>query len=151
MKKVFEDYFSELQADMVSICMEYVENRAEMIYIYCSCEEGVISSDFFYRINGTIKERDKLNDLHSINTYNTSVERQDGVLEIINEDIIKIKELCKQYGREMPTEMKLIYDVKRNSLAANYKYDLIYSSDPEKTADNVANEWFEEIKRKNTN
>ncbi len=33
MSKVFEDYFSELQADMVSICLEYVENRAEK-YIY---------------------------------------------------------------------------------------------------------------------
>ncbi len=36
MKKVFEDMFSELQADMVSICMEYVEEKAEKIFIYCS-------------------------------------------------------------------------------------------------------------------
>ena len=27
--KEFEDRFSELQADMISICMEYVENRAD--------------------------------------------------------------------------------------------------------------------------
>ena len=47
MDKVFEDYFSELQADMVSICMEYVEKRAERIYIYCSFEDNVISSVFF--------------------------------------------------------------------------------------------------------
>ena len=40
MDKVFEDYFSELQADMVSICMEYVEKRAERIYIYCSFEDN---------------------------------------------------------------------------------------------------------------
>ena len=47
MDKVFEDYFSELQADMVSICMEYVEKRAERIYIYCYFEDNVISSGFF--------------------------------------------------------------------------------------------------------
>lgn len=41
MKKVFEDYFSEIQADMVAICLEYVEKRAERIYIYCSCEKGI--------------------------------------------------------------------------------------------------------------
>lgn len=34
MSKVFENYFSELQADMVSICLEYVDDRAEKIYIY---------------------------------------------------------------------------------------------------------------------
>lgn len=33
MSKVFEDYFSELQADMVSICLEYVDNMAEK-YIF---------------------------------------------------------------------------------------------------------------------
>ncbi len=31
MGKVFEDYFSELQTDMVEICLEYVEDRAEKI------------------------------------------------------------------------------------------------------------------------
>ena len=38
MGKVFEDYFSELQTDMVEICLEYVEDRAEKIYIYSSFE-----------------------------------------------------------------------------------------------------------------
>ena len=36
MDKVFEDYFSELQADMVSICMEYVETfptEKRLLYI----------------------------------------------------------------------------------------------------------------------
>ena len=62
MNKVFEDYFSELQADMVSICLEYVFERANKIYIYCSYEEGLVSNDFFYNINGKIVERHKLND-----------------------------------------------------------------------------------------
>ena len=34
MGKIFEDYFSEYQADMVSICLEYVDWRADAIYIY---------------------------------------------------------------------------------------------------------------------
>ncbi len=45
--KEFEDRFSELQADMISICMEYVENRADKVYVYASCEEDMISSSFF--------------------------------------------------------------------------------------------------------
>lgn len=32
--KTFEDLFSELQTDMVAVCMEYVEDRADDIYIY---------------------------------------------------------------------------------------------------------------------
>lgn len=30
--KVFEDYFTELQTDMISICLEYAEDRAEKIF-----------------------------------------------------------------------------------------------------------------------
>ena len=57
MGKMFEDYFSEIQADMVSICLEYVGKRAEKIYIYCSFEDGMISSGFFYKVNSKIVKR----------------------------------------------------------------------------------------------
>ncbi|MEA4994800.1 MAG: hypothetical protein VB060_13455 [Oscillibacter sp.] len=151
MEKVFEDYFSELQADMVSICLEYVSKKADMIYIYCSCEANAISSNFFYRINGMLVRKHKLNETLNSDEkgfeYDTSGNRQSATLNIINEDIENIKELCEKYNRKMPTEMKLIYNVKKNSLTANYKYDLIYSTDAEKTANDVANEWFDEIKR----
>jgi len=155
MSKVFEDYFSELQADMVSICLEYVDNMAEKIYIYCSCEETIISSDFFYCIGGKVRERHKLNDGNDMNKnnkyiYDTSPKRQDMVLDILIEDIKKIMTLCKEYNREMPTEIKLVYDVQKNSLKAEYKYDLVYYNDSVKTADDIAIEWFEKIRLENS-
>lgn len=154
MNKIFEDYFSELQADMVSICLEYAENRADKIYIYCSCEKKVISSNFFYIINGILLKKHKLNDAIKLSdngfSYDISIERQNAALEIINEDIEEINEVCQKYNREMPTEMKLIYDVNKNSLEAKYRYDLVYSNDSEKTARDVADEWFEQIKSENT-
>ena len=147
MSKVFEDYFSELQADMVSICLEYVENRAQKIFIYCSFEEGLVSSDFFYKVANSVLERHKLNDIvnEGQEKYNIDVDRQMAVMDIINEDIEKIYKLCKEYKREMPTEIKLIYDVDKNSLEGEYKYDIVYSNDPVKTADDIAMEWFEKI------
>lgn len=152
MSKVFEDYFSEIQTDMVSICLEYVEERAEKIYIYCSFEEGIVSSDYFYNINGKIVERHKLNDMLSSgeNNYDVSVQRQSGVVKILNMDIKSVINLCKEYNREIPTEMKLIYNIEENSLKAEYKYELVYSDDPVKTADDVAMEWFEEISKDNS-
>lgn len=49
MTKTFEDYLSELQTDMVAICLEYVENQADAIYIYCSYEPDMYSFDVFYK------------------------------------------------------------------------------------------------------
>ncbi len=144
---VFEDYFSEFQADMVSICLEYVENRADKIFIYCSFESGIVSSDYFYSISGKILERHKLNDVVLISgkKYDVSPERQKDVIKVLNDDIKNIIKVCKEYNREMPTEMKLVYDVQKNSLKADYKYELVYSNDPVKTADDIAMEWFERI------
>lgn len=150
MHKVFEDYFSELQADMVSICLEYADERVDRIYVYCSCEGKIRSCDFFYCINGIIVRKHQLND--AINSgvdgfrYDTSVERQIDVMDIINEDIGELCNLCSKYKREMPTEIRLVYDAKKNSLSADYKYDLMYTNDPIKTSDDVAMEWFEEVK-----
>ncbi len=66
MKKMFEDYFTEFQENMVSICLEYVEDKAEKTYIYRAYEENSIYGDhqdkrkprdrrvvFFYTIMNT--------------------------------------------------------------------------------------------------
>ncbi|MED4693830.1 immunity protein YezG family protein [Peribacillus frigoritolerans] len=149
--KEFEDIFSELQADMISICMEYVEDRADKVYVYASSEEGIISSSFFYLINNKYVKSHKLNDAleNGEERYDVSTERGFMVLDIINENTEKIKVLCKEYERDMPTEMKLIYDVKSGNFKAEYKYDLVYTNDNIKTAHHIANEWFEELKNNN--
>lgn len=155
MGKVFEDYFSELQADMVSICLEYVFERANKIYIYCSHEEGLVSNDFFYNINRKIVERHKLNDAlvneegNANFSYDISVDRQKAVVKIINQNIKELIKLCRKYDREMPTEIKIVYDVQANKLAADYKYDLVHTNDSNKNASSIARIWFEQIKNEN--
>ncbi|WP_231566562.1 DUF600 domain-containing protein [Pontibacillus marinus] len=120
------------------------------MFIYCSFEEGAISNDFFYCINGRVVMNHKLNEVLEANNndlqYDTSVDRQRVVLRIINDNIKKINDLCNEHRRDMPTEIKLVYNVENNSLEADYKYENVYSNNPLKTAVDVAEEWFEEIK-----
>ncbi|MED1559337.1 immunity protein YezG family protein [Bacillus paramycoides] len=147
----FEDKFSDLQSDMIAVCMEFVEDRANKIYVYASCEEGIISGRFFYLINNKYVKPHKVNDVleNGDERYDVSPKRGFTVLRIICENIKKIKELCKEYERDIPTEMKLIYDVKSGNFKAGYKYDLVYTNDDIKTAGHIADEWFEEVKNNN--
>ena len=39
---------------MISLAMEYVQNQAEKVYIYCISEEVLLSFDVFYKINGIL-------------------------------------------------------------------------------------------------
>ena len=151
---VFEDYFSELQTDMVAICLEYVENNADDIYIYCSYEPKMYVFDVFYRINGQIVHKNQLNnarkdsnDQHEF-VYDVSKERQKALLKIGNENLKLIHKKCEEFNRKMPTEIKMNYNVKQNKLNATYKYELVYSNDEELLPDDIFDAWYEEVKAK---
>lgn len=150
MGKVFEDYFTELQTDMISICLEYAEDRAEKIYIYCSYENGMISGDFFYKINGKVVHNNKLNDalVDGEEPYDVSIDRQKGAIDIITDDILSLKKLCQEYKRDMPTQIKLIYDVAENKVQADYRYDIVFSNDKRKTSYDILEEWYQSEKDK---
>ena len=94
--KQFEDLYSEIQTDMIDICMEYVEDEAEKIFLYCSCEDNMIEGNVFYKINGKVVMKHKLNEAVMGNQmYDVSISRQKEVIEVIN-DFIKIR---KDYAR----------------------------------------------------
>lgn len=144
-KKVFEDEFSSIQVDMIQICMEYAYDKAEKIYIYVSYESKTTFCDYFYKMNGEVIKRSKLNEFDA--TCDVSIKRQEECLDILFEDIKKLKHLCKEYDMEMPTEIKLTYDVINNQVSAGYSYDLMYSKDPELTGHDIAEQWFEQVKK----
>ncbi len=147
MAKIFEDFFMDIQADMVFACKDYVNGYADKIYVYGSFEGRMIASDYFFEIDGQVIERHKINTISP--KYDVSTQRQSSCLQILNNDIDELIDLCKKYNRPMPTEIKMIYDVEKNSLDVNYKYEPVYSNHRTKLPDDVVDEWFEEIRNSN--
>ena len=142
---MFEDEFSALQADMVDICNEYSCEAAEKIFIYVSYE-GLLNTDYFYSINGDIIERHKLNTSGINADFDVSVDCQKQVLNILKEDVHKIKAVCDKYNQPMPTEMRLVYEPKTKKFNAEYKYEN-QTSDKISVFDNY-DAWFEEERAK---
>ena len=142
---MFEDEFSALQADMVDICNEYSCEAAEKIFIYVSYE-GLLNTDYFYSINGDIIERHKLNTSGINADFDVSVDCQKQVLNILKEDVYKIKAVCDKYNQPMPTEMRLVYEPKTKKFTAEYKYENQFTDDM--ALSDIVNAWFEEEKAK---
>ncbi len=143
MEKTFNDWLAEIQTDMIDACLEYADYKADAVYIYASYEEKTISCDYFYRIGDSLYERHKLSEIEAFK-YDVSVQRQGACLTILNEDMEKLIGVCKDFDMDMPTEIKLIYDVKRNHVNADYKYELQYSNTAELMSDDLAEAWFEQ-------
>lgn len=145
MAKVFEDEFTKAQIDMVSICFEYANYDAEKIYIYGSWENGVLFCDYFFKASGKVLQRHHLNQITGKN-YDVSRERQSDCLDILFEDMEQIKKACQEFERPMPTQIKLIYDVTSKKMQSEYQYENQYSNVPYKLPEDVAEEWFEQVK-----
>jgi hypothetical protein len=67
------------------------------------------------------------------------------VLHLLTEKIIELKAVCKQYDKPMPTEMKLVYNVKDGCLEASYQYELILGVGEGKTGGEAAGEWYAQL------
>lgn len=150
--KVFEDHLSELQADIVAICLEYVNNQAEDIYMYCSFEPEIFTFDVFYMIDGSVVLKNELNEAVISSKegyfYDTSDNRQEAVLDIGIKNLEEIYQKCKEHGRDMPAEIKMHYNVKKNSLTAKYNYNQSFSEPDDLLPEERFDMWFEEIKNK---
>lgn len=147
MVESFGDKLIELQSDMVSIALEYIEKKADKIYIYASMEDGIISGDAFFEINGALYEKHKVNDSSSSASFDISGNRQKMLMKIIIEDLEKIESLCKQYNQDVPTQYKMIYYVETGKFDSQISYDNFFSHTEDKTSSDIFDEWFDEVKK----
>ena len=133
--KVFEDEFMEVQSGLISLCMEFIgENEVDKVYAYGSIEDGSYSFNVFFEVNGEIKNPKAFEPQeHKIFKFLNV-----GTLELTN-----IEDVCTQYNKPVPTEIKLYYDVKTGKFNAHYKYEPICV---DKCAGDVFDEWMAEIK-----
>ena len=150
MDKTFEDLFTEYQTDMISIAMEYADYREEVdtIYVYGSYENGSWECNYFLKVNGQIVHTNKMNEALApgARPFDVSRERQSAALDIMTDDYEKIIKLCREYGRKMPTEMRIVYYPKTNRADANYRYDPVCTKDPDnmKIGAEVMEDWMAE-------
>ena len=142
----FEDKFMEIQASMISLAMEYVQNQAEKVYIYCISEEALQSYKVFYKINGVVIEMDKVNEV-ATKKVDDSDNMAFAVLRYGAEDIQKLIDICQEYDREHPTEMWLIYDAQKISLDSRYSDVGRYDKDEELLTRLEVEKWVEEVRQ----
>jgi hypothetical protein len=149
MVKIFEDEFMDWQADMVDIAKEYIESRAEKIYLYGSIEKGRYFFNLFFKLNNKIVLMGQVNNVlnEGEKIFDISSDRQLSVLQIGLEDLQKVEEVCSKYEQPVPTQYKLFYNVTENSLKTKYEYDLMYSNSDNYDTQDIFMSWYEEVKK----
>ena len=137
MSKVFEDEFMDVQAGLISLCLEVTERKVDKIYAYCCNEKKRKMFNAFFIVNGKVKE------LHELGVQDQLAFQ---FLKLGTKDLTKVDAICQEHNMPIPTEMKLYYDVTTGKFNADYKYEEVCSARTGKNPAEVFMEWIEEIK-----
>ena len=148
MEKAFEPQFAEVQAGMVSLCLEYCGSAAGEVYIvavYDDDGEGAYSfeSNFFFGINNKIYKKEDLQNNLGDGVGNVPEDRLYKAVRLLNKDVKTLIQLCKEHNRPIPTVTKLFYDVQTGNLEADYNYDSV-----DDTARVLTQKWIESLEGK---
>lgn len=137
MSKVFEDEFMDVQAGLISLCLEVTEKKVDRVYAYCSNEKCCKMFNAFFVVNGQVQM-----------LHNLGVPRELAFqfLKLGAADIVKMDAICKKHNMPAPTELKLYYDVTTGKFNADYKYEEVCSAKTGIDSVDVFHEWMEEIK-----
>ena len=73
-----------------------------------------------------------------------SVDRQMQANNIIIKGVEELMKRCEEFNRDIPTQMKIIYEVNTHKLDADISYDSNYTN--EKEWSDTFEEWFNEMK-----
>ncbi|MCL2490679.1 MAG: hypothetical protein FWF36_08180 [Propionibacteriaceae bacterium] len=118
--QVFEDVFSDAQTEMIGVAMEYADNSVEAIYIFVAIVNTVVFAQALFVKGGNLYEQ------HVLPGVDTSGKRQQDSMDYVASQAERIIQAGETYHRTVPSEYRLRYDAKANSLAAKYQTGEVY-------------------------
>ena len=146
----FEDLFSAFQSEMIRQGIALAENRAEKIYIYSDLEDGAFTAQPLFRINGEYYTEGGIAKAVKEGKMTSSLSKQEksDIRWTIMAYAVAVRWLCRDYGRDIPTVIKLIYDAKTRQVRAQYGYERLKPLS-EYADDARCRMWFDEIRANN--
>lgn len=129
---------------MAHYCKKY-SDKLESVYLYFSYEEGTVFADFFMSFEGKIFEKNEIDKLLEIDLQ-TSIKKQQAFSEYLNKEYINLLRTAKAKDWDIPTEIKVIFDCKSDSISTTYSYGKKYSSS-DKFVSDIYNEWIQTLKK----
>lgn len=118
MENSYEYDFMEAQKSIISLCLELTDQKVDQIYAYGSIEEKSLSFNAFFTKDGNII---------TINKLPIDTNLMWNFLDLGAEDLRKLRVVCENHKKVVPTEIKLVYNLSTGGLDAAYKYETVAS------------------------
>lgn len=150
MSETFESSMQNVLESMLSVCLEYGENRVDGVYLYGAAEDGTSSADVFYEIAGGIYRIHELNDSPVAGDgrqFDLSDDRGFALLHALLDDFDRLVELHEAHKREPPTLLKAHFNAVTGKLSIKFSHDLHFSNTEDLLPSHFFEAWLQEVKK----
>lgn len=137
MGRTFEDEFMDIQAGLISLCLELTGEDVDKVYAYASIEQKSMMFNAFFEKGGRVL---------TINQVGVDNATAMNFLRIGTMDLQKLKNVCEENGKDVPTEIKMYYEVQTHRFNSDCKYDEICSAKTGVSSGEVFASWCNEVK-----
>lgn len=137
MKKGFEDSFTDIQSDYISLCLEYGGENIDKVFAYVYQTDTLRMFNAFFEKEG---------DIVAAGAIGTN-EEADEFMSVGRDDIDKLRAVCEEYDQKCPNEIRMIYDVKTGKYDATLGYE-DYSIKDKTTPMTEFLNWYRSEKKK---
>ncbi|MDQ0648623.1 hypothetical protein QFZ53_002819 [Microbacterium natoriense] len=137
--RTFESDLAEVQSEMISVALEYVNGNASDIYIYCATEGGVFQFDPFFVVDGKVVER------HKVPGVDASVPRQRSLIRFGTDQLLRLAASAKEHSRPLPTQIKIHYLVNGGAVDSSFEYVPQYTNSESLTAADMVERWQADV------
>lgn len=122
MKVGFEDKFMDIQAGLIELCLEALEDtKVDKIFAYAFIGDRSNSFNVFFGRKGGLFNR-KGTILTASQVIEASLLPQ--VFKLASEDLDTLRSVCTENEAPCPVEMKMYYDCNTRGYHAAFVYDL---------------------------
>lgn len=118
--RTFEDEFMDIQSDIIGMCLDFVDGKVDKVYAYGLIQKNSLQFNVFYAVDGKVKHA------------NQFVKESEEIFQLLEEGMAcldEIRELCKQHERQLPNELRMVYDNQTGKYESSYKYGEIETED----------------------
>lgn len=134
----FDAEFAGALGDLVAPCADAAAGRGvEAIYVYVGMTAVVWDYNFFYRTAQGVKSA-----LTILDDKELCFRLLDSGMDVVR----RIRRLCADNGRPIPTEIRIVCEVKGDSFDADVEYDTDPFETPEGEYRDPVMDWFHDEK-----
>ena len=130
----FELELVESFSRMLGICCEYSPS-AQIIYLYIVNEDGMVYSDFATKIHGRIVRAG------STRSPDFSEDGYDDATDALTDEVFRLQHICETRGTDVPTLIKLVFDVAAERLDSSIGYDQVTDPDSDISPNDLFRKW----------